>query len=113
MMKDHYASKLIITDVTMRGCVFGFRTGDQWAFYLQENASTSYYKISDVLDHTIPRAIARGAKKFDITDVTQADFDSMPATKRQLRERPAVVTQVFPGGAGHANMVRSWKTFGE
>lgn len=65
------AGKFTVTMVNPWGCVMGIRTGNNWKFYLQENATV-------VCNH-----------------VTKTGVDV------RYYARPMAVKEVYPGGAGH------------
>jgi hypothetical protein len=109
-LETHYKDSLYIENVNMWGVVFGFRTGTNWAFYLQENATISYRKVNDIITHFATLAMQqRKPQAFDISTLTPAQLigANIPLI---LRARPAVVSQVFPGGAAVANITSRWKT---
>jgi hypothetical protein len=108
-LKARYGDDLVIEGVNMWGTVFGFRTGANWAFYLQENATISYRKMDDIVEAFIVMAAADKkitSVKFD--ELTPADLNkaNVPVI---LRARPAVVTEVFPG-TGVATVIDHWKS---
>lgn len=108
-LQSHYDQDLFIENVNMWGTVFGFRTGTQWAFYLQENATITYRKVEDIMKHFIAKAVTNKTKgAFDLTTLTSDDLigSNLPVIQRA---RPAVVREVFPG-TGHANITSKWKT---
>jgi hypothetical protein len=109
-LATHYDKQLVIENVNMWGCIFGFRTGTQWEFYLQENATISYRKVEDIVRHFVAEAIAqRRPGAFDFSTLTPQQLNAA-RIPQILRARPAVVTRVFPGGAAIANVTSRWKT---
>ena len=66
--------KFNVTMVNPWGCVMGIRTGDNWAFYLRENAT--------VICNVVTKKV--------VTRVKYA--------------RPISIRQIFPGGGGVADM---------
>jgi hypothetical protein len=109
-LQVHYKDDLYIENVNMWGCIFGFRTGVNWEFYLQENATISYRKVNDIIQHFATLAMQqKNPRPFDISTLTPAQLlaTNIPVA---LRARPAVVTRVFPGGAAVATVTTRWKT---
>lgn len=108
-LQTHYDQQLYIENVTMWGTVFGFRTGTQWAFYLQENATICYRKVEDIMTHFIAKAAANKTMgAFDLTTLTPNDLIGANIPMIQ-RARPVIVKEVFPG-TGHAVITSKWKT---
>ncbi|MGH7238508.1 MAG: hypothetical protein ACREHG_00425 [Candidatus Saccharimonadales bacterium] len=108
-LQTHYDQQLFIENVNMWGTVFGFRTGTQWAFYLQENATICYRKVEDIMKHFIAKAATNKTQgAFDLTTLTPAALigSNIPVIQRA---RPAIVKEVFPG-TGHAVITSRWKT---
>lgn len=108
-LKAHYGDDLAIESVNMWGTVFGFRTGSNWAFYLQENATIIYRKLDDIVKAFIAKAVTdKSSTKVELDKLTPQDFDAakVPIT---FRARPAVVTEVFPG-TGIATVLDRWKS---
>ena len=109
-LETHYKDDLIIENVNMWGCIFGFRNGVNWEFYLQENATISFRKVADVIQHFAGLAMAqKKPTSWDISMLRPADLND-PKIPTVLRARPAVVTRVFPGGAAVATVTSRWKT---
>ena len=129
-MIHHYAGELQIEDVTMWGCIFGFRTGTHWEFWLQENATIVYRAVADIeagyLRQQAGGAVAPAKKArwnpfkkqapvqlpqtpppFDVTTLTEAEIRN--STPGKVHSRPAVVTRVFPGAA-HAGITNKWRS---
>jgi len=109
-LETHYKNSFYIENVNMWGCIFGFRNGANWEFYLQENATISYYKLEDIVEHFVKQAMLKKKPTgWDISQLTQQDLFAarLPLI---LRARPAVVTRVFPGGAAIAAVTSRWKT---
>ena len=108
-LKTHYDKQLIIENVNMWGTVFGFRTGTQWSFYLQENATITYRNVDDIMRHFITKAATNKTPGgFDLTRLTPGDLNAARIPVIQ-HARPAVVKIVFPG-TGHAVITSKWKT---
>ena len=83
-LKSNVDNTVRIKEVAPWGCVFGIRTGDEWAFYLQENATIKYATIQK-------KKIALGplTKKVEVS-IMQVG-------------RPMHVREIFPNGGGVAN----------
>jgi hypothetical protein len=73
--KMNKQGKFTITMVNPWGCVMGIRTGNDWAFYLQENATVM------------------------CNIVTKKD-----GVQSRIYARPMAITKVFPGGGAVASM---------
>ncbi len=116
-LESHYRGTLFIEAVTMWGIVFGFRNGVNWEFYLQENATIIYRNMDDIAQYIdlLKKAVAdQGKSKSMQFNLSQAITDQTVANKAGADVktccRPAVVTRVFPGGAGHASVTNRWRT---
>jgi hypothetical protein len=116
-LESHYRGTLLIEAVTMWGIVFGVRTGVNWAFYLQENATIIYRDMADVAQYIelLKQAVAdQGKAKSMQFNLSQAISDQTVSNKAgsdvKTCCRPAVVSRIFPGGAGHASVANRWRT---
>jgi hypothetical protein len=78
-LDNKYQNKLNVTMVQPWGCVFGFRTGNDWTFYLQENATIFYFEFT---------------KKHFYSAAAQA-----PTALMKGVARPMIVREVFPNAA--------------
>lgn len=105
-LQTHYDMNLVIENVNMWGCIFGFRAATQWEFYLQENATISYRRFADIIRYAIAQKRPGG---LDFTTLTPKELFAAKIPTI-IRARPAVVTQVFPGGAGVATLTSRWRT---
>lgn len=75
--------KCTVLMVNPWGCVFGVRSGDEWAFYLQENATV-------------------------VVDYVKRPLIGKPTQHRVQYARPMRLTKIFPGGrSGIATMNHS------
>lgn len=111
-LEKHYKDSFYIENVQMWGIVFGFRTGVNWEFYLQENATICYRKVEDIVEHFAKEAMQqKKPQSFDFSNLTPVMLtqagNKIPMI---VQSRPAVVTRVFPGGAGTATVTNRWKT---
>lgn len=77
-LNDKYKNVLNVQLVAPWGCVMGFRDNGAWSFYLQENVSVAYIKLSK-------------------------SGQSDPANL-QIVSRPLVVRKIYPNESGIANM---------
>ena len=109
-LATHYDKQLVIENVNMWGCIFGFRTGTQWEFYLQENATISYRKVEDIVRHFVAEAIAQrrpgSASTFPLSRRSSSHCRNPADPPRPAgRRHPSL-----PGGAAVANVTSRWKT---
>jgi hypothetical protein len=74
-LNNKYSKSLTIRDVMPWGCVMGIRTGANWKFYLQENATVVWRKVSK--------------------DGTVSD---------RYFGRPMAIREIFPNGGAVANL---------
>jgi hypothetical protein len=74
-LKDENRNVLKIEQISPWACVLGVRTGDNWQFYLQENATVQYHQL--VKKHMLSK---------------------QRKTETHLVARPMVVSKVFPAG---------------
>lgn len=74
-LKDHNQNVLKIEQVYPWACVLGIRTGNDWQFYLQEDATVQYHQL--VKKHMLSKS---------------------RKTETQMVARPMVVSKVFPAG---------------
>ncbi len=79
-LNNKYQNRLTVQMVQPWGCVFGFRSGRDWTFYLQENATIFYFEF---------------VKEHFWSDARQS------ATMKGVA-RPLIVREVFPNAAGAA-----------
>lgn len=79
-LNNKYQNRLTVQMVQPWGCVFGFRTGRDWTFYIQENATIFYYEF--VKKHLFAKA--------------------KPSATMKGVARPLIVREVFPNPAGAA-----------
>jgi len=77
--------KFRIVEVRPWGCVFGVRTGDDWQFYLQENATITYTSV-------------RTTSKLGGLSKTRVDVDTYEVA------RPMYVREVWPNSGGAVKM---------
>ena len=75
--------KFRIKEVRPWGCVFGIRTGDDWQFYLQENATIRYTTVK-----TTGSFLSKKTVEVDFYDVS----------------RPMMIREIWPNGGGTINM---------
>lgn len=73
-LEDTTKDVLRIEDVSPWACVMGIRTGDDWEFYIQENATVIYHQLKKE-----KKGMAR-------------------ATETRYVARPMTIYKVFPGG---------------
>lgn len=97
----HYAGNLLIESVTMWGVAFGFRTGADWEFYMQENATIVYWSLDDIVKTFI--------EKGESVVLDNPDFALLSDVPMQCKARPCSVTRIFPGRAA-ATITNSWKS---
>lgn len=74
-LKDENRNVLKIEEVSPWACVLGIRTGNDWQFYLQENATVRYHQL--VKKHVLSK---------------------QRKTETHVIARPMVVSKVFPAG---------------
>jgi hypothetical protein len=92
-LKRHYAGRVMITDVTPWGCVFGVRDERNWAFYLQQNCTVIYKRWEDV-----EREIVRKKKVLGIfTKNVTKSYITRGLSGEVAVARNMGVTQLFPG----------------
>lgn len=101
MLSKHYGDTVEIMDVIPFGAVFGVRRGNDWTFYLQENATIQYY----------PREQIRKVKKnfFGFKSGSYLEWQRVMGPVR-LVSRPMAVTAVFPGGSGRVQLTKRWRS---
>jgi hypothetical protein len=111
-LEKHYKDSMYIESVQMWGIVFGFRTGVNWEFYLQENATIYYRKVNDIIEYFVMEAMQQKTpQSFDLSKLTPAML-TQAGNKIPLvvQSRPAVVTKVFPGGTANVKVTNRWKS---
>jgi len=83
------------------GAVFGIRTGANWQFYLQQNVTVDYYKLTA---RQTQKKKMLGLSKKTITEIVQ-DGPSRSVS------RPVVTREIFPAGGGAtAKLMESWRS---
>lgn len=82
-LRNKYQNRLQVSSVQPWGSVVGFRdpVAGTWRFYLQENATIYYFEYK---------------KNFFGRKTNQVTLGM------QFVSRPMIVTEIFPGGVGHA-----------
>ena len=77
-LNDNNRNNLVVEHVSPWACVMGIRTGTDWAFYLQRNATVIYHQLYKT--HL---------------------FSKKRHTETQYVARPLIFSQVFPQGPCH------------
>jgi len=91
--KDKYRFK----EVRPWGCVFGIRTGNDWQFYLQENATIRYTTVKTTRSYRVTTLEGPLGIKASITrknPTTRVDVDYFDVA------RPMCVRPIWPAGGG-------------
>ena len=114
-LRTHYTGRLGIENVNIWGTILGFRTGTQWEFYLQENATVVYYKYDDVVNGLMNLVSTDRFREIDLANLTSGQVGNAvrkTGAKVNIQARPAVVRQVFPVGPAVATVASRWQTLG-
>jgi hypothetical protein len=82
-----------MVEVRPWGCVFGVRTGDDWQFYLQENATVRYTTVAMRSTH-----LSIGGADVRISPKTQVDVDYYDVA------RPMTVREIWPKSSAVVKM---------
>jgi hypothetical protein len=87
--------EVYIEDVAPWGAIFGLRTGRDWTFYLQENATITYYPFKT---------------KFGLLKIKTDKPDKSAPQNMHVVTRPMVVREVFPNYGGRVQLARTLRT---
>jgi hypothetical protein len=103
LKKNNLANKDDFRFVEVRpwGCVFGVRTGDDWQFYLQENATVRYTSVkttSKYKVYSLDGPLGIHAEVKGRTSKTRVDVNYYDVA------RPMCVREIWPNGGGTIHM---------
>lgn len=104
--QPQFRNGFILKSAISWGACFGVRTGPDWKFYLQENASITYDTVKWVevtKEKEMTKKTFFGSKTTTSSYVTTQKM----VTPGKLISRPLLVQKVFPG-AGKAKMTPAW-----
>jgi hypothetical protein len=109
-LKTLPSGPITVSHVVPWGCVFGVRYGQQWSFYLQENAVVHTYKI---VSNYATETVTSQSKVFGVFNkTTTQDVSVRKLVKLESTvNRPVVLRSFFPGGNGTVNFIQKWQRF--